>query len=222
VPGFFKEKPRHYGHHTGHRTYAILSTMKLTPRLHRAIDTAANLHREHTRKGREKTPYITHLFAVAAIVDHYGGSEDMIIAGLMHDTVEDLADFTFDRLEELSGASVRELVEPLTEPKKGGIFISPVDAWRFAKEGYITQMQSSSSDVHIISAADKIHNMNSMLLAFERDPGLVSQSLLTALDRHLWFVRELATIFEPSIPPAMYGEYRDSIESLAKLAETQK
>lgn len=53
-----------------------------------ALRYAARLHRGQLRKGTS-IPYVTHLLAVAAIVGENGGTEDEVIAALLHDAVED-------------------------------------------------------------------------------------------------------------------------------------
>ncbi|MGE3992527.1 HD domain-containing protein [Pseudorhodoplanes sp.] len=60
----------------------------LTERFDRALLYATHVHGGQVRKGTS-TPYVAHLLAVGATVLEYGGSEDMAIAGLLHDAVED-------------------------------------------------------------------------------------------------------------------------------------
>src|SRR6266571_5004681 len=60
----------------------------LTDRFDRALLYATHVHGGQTRKGTS-IPYVAHLLAVAATVLEYGGSEDMAIAALLHDAVED-------------------------------------------------------------------------------------------------------------------------------------
>ena len=60
----------------------------LTDRFDRALLYATHVHGGQVRKGTT-IPYVAHLLAVAATVLEYGGSEDMAIAGLLHDAVED-------------------------------------------------------------------------------------------------------------------------------------
>ena len=62
--------------------------MRFTGRLSEAFAFAMVLHGEQRRKGTE-TPYITHLMSVAALVGEYGGDEDLAIAAMLHDAVED-------------------------------------------------------------------------------------------------------------------------------------
>jgi (p)ppGpp synthase/HD superfamily hydrolase len=60
----------------------------LTDRFDRALLYAAHVHGGQVRK-RTSTPYLAHLLAVAATVLEYGGDEDLAIAALLHDSVED-------------------------------------------------------------------------------------------------------------------------------------
>ena len=53
-----------------------------------AIEFAARAHREHYRKGT-RISYIAHLISVAKILIEYDCAEKLIVAGLLHDTVED-------------------------------------------------------------------------------------------------------------------------------------
>jgi (p)ppGpp synthase/HD superfamily hydrolase len=60
----------------------------LTDRFDRALLYATHVHGGQVRKGTT-TPYLAHLLAVAATVLEYGGDEDLAIAALLHDSVED-------------------------------------------------------------------------------------------------------------------------------------
>jgi (p)ppGpp synthase/HD superfamily hydrolase len=60
----------------------------LTDRFDRALIYVTHVHGGQVRKGTY-TPYVAHLLAVAATVLEYGGNEDMAIAALLHDAVED-------------------------------------------------------------------------------------------------------------------------------------
>ena len=57
-------------------------------RLGEAVSYAARAHRDQRRKGTQ-VPYVTHLLAVAAIVGENGGTEDEVVAALLHDAPED-------------------------------------------------------------------------------------------------------------------------------------
>ncbi|EIM03360.1 Guanosine polyphosphate pyrophosphohydrolase/synthetase [Rhodanobacter denitrificans] len=60
----------------------------LTDRFSRAVDYARIAHATQCRKG-SNIPYLYHLLGVASLVIEFGGNEDQVIAGLLHDTIED-------------------------------------------------------------------------------------------------------------------------------------
>jgi (p)ppGpp synthase/HD superfamily hydrolase len=70
----------------------------LTERFDRALLYTTQVHGGQLRKGTS-TPYVAHLLAVAATVLEYGGDEDLAIAALLHDSVEDQGGKT--RLEDV-------------------------------------------------------------------------------------------------------------------------
>jgi hypothetical protein len=66
----------------------LTTTTVLTDRFDRALLYATHVHGGQVRKGTS-TPYVAHLLAVAATALEYGGDEDLAIAALLHDSVED-------------------------------------------------------------------------------------------------------------------------------------
>ena len=119
---------------------------------------AARLHRDQTRKGTD-TPYITHLLAVAAIVGENGGTEDEVVAALLHDAPEDQGGE--ERLEDIRvrfGEAVAEIVDGCVDT-----YEDPKPAWRPRKEAYVERMETAPASVQLVSAADKLHNARSIL-----------------------------------------------------------
>jgi (p)ppGpp synthase/HD superfamily hydrolase len=123
-----------------------------------ALIYATRLHRDQTRKG-SSTPYITHLLAVAAIVGENGGTEDEVVAALLHDAPEDRGGK--ERLEDIRasfGDEVAEIVAGCTDT-----YEDPKPAWWPRKEAYIAHVAEASASVRLVSAADKLHNARSIL-----------------------------------------------------------
>ncbi|MCP3994632.1 MAG: HD domain-containing protein [bacterium] len=83
-----------------------------------AANFAADKHRDQRRKGAEASPYINHPLAVACLLAQEGGVDDeaLLVAALLHDTVED-TDTTLEELEENFGSTVRWIVEEVTDDK---------------------------------------------------------------------------------------------------------
>ncbi len=83
-----------------------------------ALHFAADKHRDQRRKDPEETPYINHPIEVAEVLVRVGGVEDfeLLQAAILHDTIED-TDTTAEELEQAFGASVRRIVEEVSDDK---------------------------------------------------------------------------------------------------------
>jgi guanosine-3',5'-bis(diphosphate) 3'-pyrophosphohydrolase len=83
-----------------------------------AIAFAAEKHRYQRRKDTDATPYINHVIAVAMVLAVEGGvtSEELLLAAVLHDTVED-TDTSFAELEVRFGPTVAGLVREVTDDK---------------------------------------------------------------------------------------------------------
>jgi (p)ppGpp synthase/HD superfamily hydrolase len=131
--------------------------MSYSGRTLQALELAMNLHRDQKRKGTD-IPYITHLWAVASIVGENGGTEDQVIAALLHDAIEDQGDkISQEQIEEQFGTRVAEIVKACTDAdsqqkkaEKGDL-----EKWRERKQRYIEHLRSAPHYVKLVSAADK-------------------------------------------------------------------
>src|SRR4051794_25884259 len=90
----------------------------LTLDLERALRWASSAHHGQFRRGGH-APYVEHVMAVALILDRLGFAEDVVIAGLLHDLVEDTA-ATLEQVEARFGAAVAETVRHCSEVKTDG------------------------------------------------------------------------------------------------------
>lgn len=134
--------------------------MYSTDRISAAFALAALVHEKQKRKSTD-IPYISHPMAVAAQVSVWGGSEDQFIAALLHDVVEDGGAQYMPVIEEHFGKHVLDLVMACSDaaPQRG----QPKGAWIERKEKYIANLRSAADEVLLISAADKWHNLASIL-----------------------------------------------------------
>lgn len=134
--------------------------MYSTDRISAAFALAALVHEKQTRKSTD-IPYISHPMAVAAQVSVWGGSEDQFIAALLHDVVEDGGAQYMPVIEKHFGKHVLDLVMACSDaaPQRG----QPKGAWIERKEKYIANLRSAADEVLLISAADKWHNLASIL-----------------------------------------------------------
>ncbi|NLZ58281.1 MAG: bifunctional (p)ppGpp synthetase/guanosine-3',5'-bis(diphosphate) 3'-pyrophosphohydrolase [Corynebacterium sp.] len=131
--------------------------MTLTPRLRKAINTASVAHRDHVRKG-SGIPYVTHLFSVMYLLASVTDDEDVLIAGLLHDTLEDVPEhYSATQLEQDFGPRVLSLVRDLTKDDS-------LPRWKDRADSYLEHLEHGAhADAVLISVADKTHNLMSTL-----------------------------------------------------------
>ena len=136
--------------------------MKLTPKIQKAINLAAHLHREHTRIGLN-LPYIVHPYSVACLVSEYSEKEEVICAALLHDVLEDVEGYNFKELRADFGDKVAKLVKEVTEDRTDLEESWTLrDSWKKRKAAYLKNLRSVSKEALLISAADTAHNLQSL------------------------------------------------------------
>jgi hypothetical protein len=214
-------------------------------RLERAYTVAELVHRGAVRKGTAR-PYILHPTAVARILEEHGYPEDLVIAGLLHDTVEDakyenehfqrelsrlagegrlpcpagLVEFrgAFLRfIEEDFGANVLELVLAVTETKNHG---GPTLDWLERKKEQLHHLSQASPEQAALKAADALHNIECTL-------GDLRELGLTVLDRFrggpltVWHYSAIAELVVEKMGPddSLAVRVRDAA---AQLSDTVK
>lgn len=186
-------------------------------RVEQAIKAASILHRDQCRKGPIPYPYITHLMAVALLLHDYTDDEDVLVAGLLHDTVED-TNYTLLELEEDFGKKVRELVSTVTEPAGKG---NEELGWKQRKYVYYTQLKKGKDEALLIAAADKIHNMRSVVETYVELPDDFIVSCGGSLLERVQQYQRLANLFNSRLKNPIvqefnhvFYEYKNFVESL--------
>lgn len=126
-------------------------------KLDRAIVFATTAHEGQVRK-YANTPYIYHPLEVAMICASMTDDEDVIVAGLLHDTVED-TDVTIEQIEKLFGDKVKALVESETENKREEL--PPSATWLIRKKESLIDLEKAKTNAKKVWLADKVSNMRS-------------------------------------------------------------
>ena len=140
-----------------------MSATALTDRFDRALLYATHVHGGQVRK-ETTIPYIAHLLAVAATVLEYGGSEDMAIAGLLHDAVEDQGGE--ERLTDIRnrfGDRVADIVRSCSDSFVNVSGGKEKDDWEVRKERYLEHLKTVDAETLLVSLSDKVHNARSIL-----------------------------------------------------------
>lgn len=130
-----------------------------------AIQLAFRKHRGQLRKGTQ-FPYIVHPMGVMKLLlmeqaEDITISDDVIIAGILHDTVED-TNMTLEEIEEKFGAEVRRLVDTASEPEELKRESNQKETWKKRKLHTINHLQELDRPAKILSCCDKLDNARSM------------------------------------------------------------
>ena len=188
--------------------------MELSTRFEDALVFAVRLHTHQTRKG-SGIPYIAHLLSVSAIVLEYGGKEDEAIAALLHDAVEDQGGAaTRQAILERFGPIVTEIVDGCSDTDE-----MPKPPWQARKEAYIAHLQTASPAVLLVSAADKLHNVRSILADYRIVGDEIWQRFRTGREGTLWYYHALLEAYKARQKTPLIAELERAVYALDALPD---
>ena len=188
----------------------------LTERFTQAVEYVRQLHTEY-RKGTD-IPYMAHLLGVAALVMGEAGgpipvTEDMVIAALLHDAVEDHGGTPRLReIEERFGPKVSRMVAALSDTfaedhdKKEG--------WEERKNNYLARLRDEPDDVLLISAADKLYNAKAILDDYKEIGPAVFARFKRGAKEQLWYFDELLKVFRAHPPNRIVNDLDRVVQEL--------
>lgn len=170
--------------------------MHLTPKIQKAIIEAAILHKDQVRK-ETPIPFIVHPYSVATILSNYTDDEDIIIAGLLHDVLEDVPNYDAKKMEKDFGEKVYKIVKGVSEDKDPNEKKKKtIEEWKRCKQGYIDNLRDDSFEVLMVSCADKIHNLLSMQEAYKEQGEDLWKRFSGPKEEQMWFYREVLIILK--------------------------
>lgn len=188
----------------------------MTPRFTQALSIAAHAHEGQQRKGTG-IPYITHPVAVSALVARYGGDEDQQIAALLHDVLEDGGEQYREPIREGFGNRVLSMVDACTDgvPDAAGKKMP----WKERKTAYLAHLSEEYEAALLVSACDKLNNLQSILLDLnETGPGVFDR-FTASKDQTLWYYRELIKVFYARVPDSVYSALVRDLAEVDRLAD---
>lgn len=161
----------------------------VSERFQRALAATVQYHRTHYRKGGS-IPYISHLLSVASIVMENSCDEDMWIAALLHDAVEDAGgELTLKEIREEFGNRVAQLIMDCSDDVPGTDGIKA--PWTERKLGFINKVSEMETASALIVLADKLHNIRSLRIDYSLHGDDVFQRFTAGKAGSLWYYREM-------------------------------
>ena len=189
--------------------------MILSPDFTEALTQAAQLHRKQMRKETE-IPYISHLMAVASIVLEHGGTEEEAIAALLHDAVEDQGGKPIlEWIRRRFGPAVADIVDGCTDT-----CVEPKPKWQQRKEDYLAHLRDpkTPASIRLVSAADKLHNVKSILTDYRRIGEPLWTRFTGGRDGTLWYYRAVVEALQCGGETGLIRELDEAVTQLETAA----
>jgi (p)ppGpp synthase/HD superfamily hydrolase len=194
-------------------------------RINHALAFAAKHHDRQVRRGT-RLPYLTHPANVAIILTWYDRDEDTVVAGILHDVVEDCVrerytrEMLEQRIGEKFGGDVLETVLAVTQRTLDDEGVELSSDQR--KDDYLERLVHASDRARWVCAADKVHNGNSILADLRRtlDPDTVWNRFSSGREGTIrWYRRVYERLRELGFETPIMDELRSVAEQLERYSE---
>lgn len=163
-----------------------------------AIQASLEAHKDQLRK-LEAGAYVAHPLEVAIILAQNGADEDVISAGILHDTVEDTT-MTLEMITIQFGEKIADIVRGCTEPQ---IDVS----WHDRKNWAIKHTHETATEaMRMVICADKLSNMRSIARNYRRHGDKVWQGFHAPYDWQRWYYTNMLAGLKPLSHTPMYHE----------------
>ncbi len=152
-----------------------------------AILFAAEAHSGQYRKGTQ-IPFILHPLSVARILIELRAEENLIVAAVLHDTVED-TDVTLADIQQRFGDRVAEYVAAVSESDR-------TQPWEVRKKQLLASLETASEAVLMLDCADKLDNIRSIRHDLEREGEAVWDRFNKGRDSQQWYYQSLVSLLQ--------------------------
>jgi (p)ppGpp synthase/HD superfamily hydrolase len=182
---------------------------RFSTRLLDAIYFATKKHNGQTRKDGV-TPYIEHPMSVALIASRVSKDEDILIAALLHDVLED-TNTTPEEIQTLFGNRVTKLVVECTDDRSL--------PWKKRKLSVLEKIKDVSSESALIKSADILHNTYELMQkVHEHGPSFMKKFNATPQDK-LWYDNERLKRYKKYHPNPLLKEIESNLGIIKQLVE---
>jgi len=175
--------------------------------IEKAVRVSVSAHKDQTRKG-DNLPYIIHPIMVALKLSKYNFPDIVIAAAFVHDVLED-TDFPEEKLKDELGEEVLEIVKAVTNDDSL--------PWEEKKSKYVETVRNGSEGAKAVAVADKIHNLESLLLAYSEQGPELWKKFNRGKEQKLWFENEVLKMLKETWKHPLIDEYEHLLEQEKKL-----
>ncbi|MGH9218298.1 MAG: HD domain-containing protein [Vicinamibacterales bacterium] len=180
---------------------------------------AHHVHQNQRRKGTG-IPYIAHILGVAALAIEYGAGEDEAIGALLHDAAEDGGgEATLAEIRARFGDAVADIVLGCSD----SLVEDPEDKlpWRERKENYLAHLENASTSVCLVSAADKLHNVRSIMRDYREHGEDIWERFQGRRDGTLWYYETVADTLVRRYRTQLSRDLQDAVDELLEITKNE-
>jgi (p)ppGpp synthase/HD superfamily hydrolase len=198
-----------------------IENSRLTRHFTDALVYATELHAGQVRKGTS-IPYITHLIGVASLAFEYGPdkdgpNEDLVIAALLHDAVEDQGGAkTLQQIKRRFGSTVAAIVDGCSDTD-----VDPKPKWRPRKEAYLERLTRESPAVRFVSACDKLHNVRAIIRDYRAHGDRLWRRFNAGKDETLWYYSALVKVYQAAERTPLVADLAREVATLRRLVRAR-
>jgi (p)ppGpp synthase/HD superfamily hydrolase len=178
-------------------------------RIFEAVEFAARAHRGQTRKGT-RVPYLLHPLRAGETLIRLDCPDDLVIAAILHDTVEDTAT-TFATIRKKFGQNVMEIVKACTEPDKHA-------SWEERKRHTLETLRHAPLKILMVAAADKLDNVRAMTLDYQEAGESLWRRFKRPRAAQRWYYEGLAAVFHNRMADRksrrLFGQFIKTVEQM--------
>ena len=178
-----------------HQSPSILET---------ATRIAVRAHATQKRKEGD-LPYVSHPFMVALKLEKYDFPDTIIAAALVHDVLED-TDYGEENLHNELGDEVFAIVKAVTNDDSL--------SWEEKKTKYIESVRNGSDGAKAVATADKVHNMESLLIAYGEQGPKIWEHFNKGKEKKIWFEEEMLKMLRETWQHPLVDEYDELLHEL--------
>jgi (p)ppGpp synthase/HD superfamily hydrolase len=197
-----------------------MSLTGYSDRINHALAFAAKHHDQQVRKGT-RLPYLTHPANVAIILTRYGRDEATVVAGILHDVIEDCVSHSFtremleQRIGQKFGQDVLDTVLAVTYRRcdDDGVDLSGDER----RDDYLERLAVANESARWVCAADKLHNASTIVSDLRRtiDPGTIWRRFSVGKSGTLqWYRRVYDRLAEVGFVGEIMAELDAAVRSL--------
>lgn len=173
--------------------------------IYNAIHTAILAHDQQKRK-IDNDIYVTHPLEVGMLLAKNGFSDEIIVAGILHDTIEDTL-LKLDSVEIQFGEVVASYVNACTEQNKSL-------PWLQRKLNYLEKMKNAPTEVLFIICADKISNIKSI---YRNQSETMWAKFNAGYEEQKWYYNAVLEALSPISDHVLYTELDYYIKEVFKI-----